>query len=195
MEDDFSKLKKEIKKCKDCEGVFGIKPNPVFRGNKNAKIFQISQAPSRNVHITGKCFNDASGKKLINEWYQIPSEDFYNEDNFYISAIGHCYPGKNPKGGDKKPPKHCADKWLKKEIDTINSKVIILIGKCSTEYFFPKRNFSDLIFNNQKINNKLTIVLPHPSPLNRKWFKDNPKFEGKRLPEIRKIIHETLSKD
>lgn len=192
MKKEFSNLIKEIKSCRDCKELFGFTPNPVFSGNKNAKILQISQAPSKNVHKTNKCFNDASGKKLRGEWYKISDEDFYNDDNFYISGVGHCYPGKDKKGGDKKPPIHCADKWLNKEIKFVNPKIIVLIGRHSANYFFPKRDFSELIFNNQKINNKLTIVLPHPSPLNRKWFKDHPDFEKKRLPEIRKIVHKVL---
>lgn len=92
----------------------------------------------------------------------------------------------------KKPPKYCADKWLRQEIKFVNCKIIILIGSYAAKYFFLKNNFSKLVFNNQEIGGKLTIVLPHPSPLNQKWFKDHPDFETKRLPEIRKIIHKIL---
>jgi len=192
MASNFVELVKEIKSCRECRSLFGFEPNPVVSGNQNAKILQISQAPSQNVHNTSKCFNDASGRKLRNGWYQIPDEDFYNGNNFYISAVGHCYPGKNPNEGDRKPPKKCADKWLKQEIKLVNSKIIVLIGHYSANYFFPNKDFSELIFNNQKIDDKLTIVLPHPSLLNQKWFKDHPDFETKRLPEIRKIIHDIL---
>ncbi|MFR0985782.1 MAG: uracil-DNA glycosylase family protein [Frisingicoccus sp.] len=52
---------------------------------------QISQAPSRTVHNTGKPFNDASGRRLRSEWYRISDETFYNPDNFYIVSIAHCY--------------------------------------------------------------------------------------------------------
>ena len=44
----------------------------------------------------------------------------------------------------------------------------------------------------QKVDSKITLILPHPSPLNRKWFKDHPDFETTRLLEIREIIHKTL---
>lgn len=192
MAEDFFELVENIKSCRDCRELFGFEPNPVFSGNENAKILQISQAPSQNVHKTNKCFNDASGKKLRKEWYKIPDEDFYNDDNFYISGIGHCYPGKCSNGGDKKPPIYCANKWLRQEIKFVKSKIIVLLGRYSASYFFPGKKFSELVFYNQEIDGKLTLVLPHPSPLNRKWFKDNPNFEKKRLPEIRKIIHEIL---
>lgn len=193
MINNFSELVSAIKSCRDCKKLFGFEPNPTFSGNRNAMILQISQAPSRNVHKTGRCFSDASGNKLRGEWYKISDEDFYNGNNFYISAISHCYPGKNPKGGDNKPPKHCADKWLRREIELVNCQIIILIGRCAADYFFHGKDFYGLISHNQKINDKLTIVLPHPSPLNRKWFKNHPEFEARRLPEIRKIIHNTLA--
>lgn len=72
---------------------------------------QISQAPSIRVQECGLPFYDASGKKLKEEWYQISEECFYDEDLFYITSIGHCYPGK-ASSGDKIPPyefKHCKE--------------------------------------------------------------------------------------
>ena len=192
METEFQDLIKGIKSCRDCKGLFGFEPNPIVQGSQTAKILQISQAPSKNVQKTSKCFTDASGKKLRREWYQISDEDFYNENNFYITSIGHCYPGKDKNGGDKKPPTHCADKWLQQEIKLVQSKLIILIGSYAANYFFPKEDFSKLIFEDHQIREKRTIILPHPSPLNQKWFKDHPNFQTTRLPQIRKCIQEVL---
>jgi len=41
-------------------------------------------------------------------------------------------------------------------------------------------------------NGKLTLVLPHPSPLNIKWFKEHPEFMDNRIIEIRKFIVKLL---
>ena len=57
---------------------------------------------------------------------------------------------------------------------------------------FPNEDFNKLIFKNNYINENLAIVLPHPSPLNIKWFKDHPEFMKKRIFEIREIINEVL---
>ena len=83
----FDELKKQIYDCRECENVFGFEPQPVVFGNQNAKIVQISQAPSANVHITGKPFTDQSGKKLKYEWYQISDDDFYNENNLDRKSV------------------------------------------------------------------------------------------------------------
>lgn len=90
------------------------------------------------------------------------------------------------------PPKICYDKWIKKELEYINNKIYIIIGAKSAKVFFSNENFNELIFKNNLINNKLAIVLPHPSPLNIKWFKDHPEFMNKRIFEIRNILKETL---
>ena len=125
-------------------------------------------------------------------WYNIDDVDFYNQNNFYITSLAHCYPGKDKNGNDRVPPKICYDTWLKKELELINNKIYIIIGAKAAKVFFPKELFNELVFKNNYINGKIAIVLPHPSPLNIKWFKDNPDFLEKRLLEIRKIIENTL---
>lgn len=189
----FDELKKQIYDCRICQTAFGFEPHPVVFGNQNSKIVQISQAPSASVHITRKPFTDQSGKKLKYEWYQISDKDFYNENNFYIAALAHCFPGKTKNGGDRLPPKVCYDKWLKKEISLINNDLYIIIGAKAANVFFPDEKYDELIFKDNVLNGKKALVLPHPSPLNIKWFKDNPEFNENRIYEIRKTIREVLN--
>ncbi len=191
----FEELKKEIQHCRICEERFGFEPHPVFWGNKHSKIVQISQAPSNNVHSSGKPFTDMSGKTLKYDWYQISDEDFYNEDNFFIGALAHCYPGKGKNGGDLLPPKCCFDKWVKKEVEIIDNEIYIIIGARAAKMFFPNENFEELVFKDNYLNNKLAIVLPHPSPLNRRWIKAHPEFLQKRIKDVQKIIHEIIKRN
>ena len=93
------------------------------------------------------------------------------------------------------PPKICYEKWVRKELEYINNEVYIIIGAKAAKVFFPNDKFNDLIFKDNYFNGKLTIVLPHPSPLNIKWFKDHPEFMRKRIFEVRRIINQTLQND
>lgn len=195
MEKELESLLNELKKCEICKEKFGFQPHPIFLGNVNSKIVQISQAPSATVHETLKPFTDQSGKKLKYEWYMISDEKFYNPDNFYIAALAHCYPGKDKNGNDRMPPKICYETWIKKELEYINNKLYIIIGAKSAKVFFPKEDFNSLIFKNNKLNGKLAIVLPHPSPLNIKWFKEHPEFMEKRILEIREILSKVLEEN
>lgn len=190
--DTLEKLQKEIQTCHDCKERFGYLPHPIAFGKKEAKIMQISQAPSKLVHETRLPFNDPSGKRLREQWYQISDEVFYDPMCFYITSIAHCYPGKAKNGGDHKPPKHCADKWLLKEMACVENEIYILIGRYAAHYFFPKEKFTEMIFKDHWLNGKPAFILPHPSPLNMRWFKMYPQFEAERMPMIAKVIKKTL---
>lgn len=186
-------LQNQILQCRSCQDVFGFEPNPIVLGNHKAKIMQISQAPSKSVHETGRPFNDVSGRRLRGEWYRISDEDFYNPDNFYIVSMAHCYPGKASGGGDRRPPKNCSKQWLLKEMELVDNEIYIIIGGIAAEFFFPHEKITSLAFENREINGKPAYILPHPSPLNMKWFKDYPQFMEERIPEIRKVVHKALN--
>lgn len=190
--DKFEKLKKEIENCKHCADKFEFEPHPIFWGKQNSKIVQISQAPSNNVHKSMKPFTDMSGKTLKYDWYQITDEQFYNTDNFFIGALAHCYPGKHKNGNDKQPPKCCWTKWIEKELQILNNEIYIIIGAKAAKMFFPNELYEELIFKDNVWNGKTTIVLPHPSPLNKKWIKDHPEFLEKRIFEIRNLIKKII---
>jgi len=164
-----------------------------FWGNENSKIVHISQAPSMSVIKNQRPFSDKSGERLRNVWYKISDEVFYNPDNFYFTAVGMYFPGKDKKGGDLKPSLEFAKEWLPKELTYLKPSLFLVIGRLAAEFFFPRQVFLDLVFSDQQINGKLALVLPHPSPLNVKWFKDNPMFEKERMPIIRKYIHQSLT--
>lgn len=188
----FETLREEIFSCRECEERFGFEPHPIVLGSEKSKIMHISQAPSKNVHQTRRPFDDASGKRLREEWYHISDEVFYNPKNFYFTSIAHCYPGKSPNGGDRLPPLSCARKWLHREMEIVDNKLFLLVGKKAADFFFPKQNFTELVFTNHELEGKPVYILPHPSPLNVKWFMDNPAFLEKRVFEVEEKIHEVL---
>lgn len=191
-EKELTALQEQIAECRLCRELFGFEPHPIIQGKWNSKIMQISQAPSKTVHETGKPFHDASGRKLRGEWYCIPDEDFYNPDNFYIVSMAHCYPGKAPGTGDRRPPKDCSGRWLLKEMELVENEIYILIGKYAAEFFFPGEKITTLAFEDRQINGKPAYILPHPSPLNVKWFMDYPEFTEKRIIKIREEVHRVL---
>lgn len=188
----FDELRREILACRDCEERFGFEPHPIVFGNQAAGIMQISQAPSKSVHMTLRPFNDLSGQKLRGEWYRISDDVFYDPDNFYITSIAHCYPGKAAGGGDRPPPVYCAKKWLMREVRQVDCRLVLLVGGKATGFFFPGRDFASLVLEDQMVFGKRALVLPHPSPLNSKWLKDHPDFERWRLPIIREAVREAL---
>lgn len=189
---DLETLKAELRECRDCRDIFGFDPRPVCMGNASARIMQVSQAPSVHVHETGRSFNDASGRRLRERWYDITDEIFYDPDVFYITSVGHCYPGRSKHKGDNPPPRPCAEKWLRREIPLVDNDIYILVGKAASDFFFPGSDFTRLVFDDHEVHGKRTYVIPHPSPLNVRWFKEHPEFEEERVLDVRKAVHDVI---
>lgn len=192
MPEPLEQLKEELLACRLCADRFGFEPRPVFQGSTVAPILQVSQAPSLTVSRTGRPFDDASGRRLRGEWYQITDQVFYDPEKFYIASVGRCYPGRAPGGGDRLPPKVCAQTWLVRELPLVDFRLMILIGGAAAQFFFPGRDITSLVFQDHEILGRPAFVLPHPSPLNIKWFRDHPAFFEQRLPQIRQAVHGAL---
>lgn len=187
---ELEKLQAQLRACRHCEGM--LEPRPVVHGNPGAPILQVSQAPGKKVHETGIPFNDVSGRRLRQDWYQISDAQFYDPDLFYITSMGHCYPGKG-KTGDKKPPRCCFDMWTRREIELKpGTRMMLVIGREAASRLFPKREFTELVFQDQEYDGIPCYVLPHPSPLNVRWFRMHPEFETQRMPVIREKLHQVL---
>ncbi len=188
----IQQLHKELKECRLCRDIFEHEPRPRVWGKAGAPVMLIGQAPSRKVYETGIPFNDQSGKKL-RSWLGLSEEQFWNQEYLYITSMAQCFPGKAAKGGgDIKPPAICSKTWMPRIMSELHPELYLLIGSYAANYFFPKTKLTDLVFKEQSINNKPAFVLPHPSPLNRKWFKDYPAFEELKVEEIRQTVHAML---
>jgi len=94
--------------------------------------------------------------------------------------------------GDKKPSYKMAEKWLRRELLYLNPELYLIVGGVSANFFFPNRKLTNLVFADIKVNGKPAFVLPHPSPINIKWLKDNPDFEKRQIKFIRNKIYGVL---
>ncbi|EMR02185.1 uracil-DNA glycosylase, family 4 [Cesiribacter andamanensis AMV16] len=164
-------------------------------GRAEAPIMLIGQAPSRTVHQTRRPFNDASGKKL-RRWLGVNEDTFWNQSLFYIGAVGRCYPGSTGKkgGGDRPPSPICAPLYLDKEVVLLQPELYLMVGGHSARHFFGNKRLNELVFEDLRYKGMPAFVLPHPSPLNMKWFKDHPHFEEVVLPSLQAAVQAALSK-
>lgn len=103
-------------------------------------------------------------------------------------------PDKAKGSGDLRPPKQCAELYLRRELELVQPQRIILIGSYAAQWLYPELALEELIFHTQSFRGIPVFTLPHPSPLNRKWLKDHPDFEQRRMPEIRAQIHAVIRK-
>lgn len=170
-----------MKACKRCPEMIG----PVIAGKPGLSgIIIVGQAPGPREGEIGRPFGWTAGKQLFKWFAEIGVEEEHFREHVYIAAVGRCFPGKNPKGGDRVPNKQeiaqCAP-WLEAEISIIQPQLLIPIGKLAISQYLPVAKLTDVIgqqFRQSVAGREVDIIpLPHPSGLST-WHRGEP---GKTL--------------
>ena len=101
-----------------------------------------------------------------------------------MSAVCRCFPGKNPKGGDRVPDKieiETCSQWLNREIALLQPRLIIPVGKLAISQYLPVNKLVDVIGQSFSLSIQGVVVdvlpLPHPSGAST-WHRMSP---GKEL--------------
>ena len=161
---------------------------PIFQVSPKAQILIIGQAPGKKVEESLIPFNDKSGEKLV-QWMGIDRDTFYSE-KIAILPMDFYYPGKG-KTGDLPPRSFIAKEYHKDILELMpDIKLTILIGSYSMKYYLGKGMKENLTATVRSYKEYLPKYFPivHPSPLNFRWQKANPWFEGEVVPVLREMV-------
>ena len=186
----LNSLLNEIRACRLCEASLPLGPRPVLRASTSAKLLIVGQAPGTRVHASGIPWDDASGKRL-REWLQMDEATFYDERLVAVVPMGFCYPGR--KGdGDAPPRPECSATWHPHLLPLLkNIELTLLVGRYAQSYFLGS---TDVTANVRAWREHLPkLPLPHPSPRNIAWFKQNPWFDAEVLPTLRRRVKKLIS--
>jgi uracil-DNA glycosylase len=188
----LKQLLSEVRACRTCEAQLPLGPRPVLRASNTARILIIGQAPGTRVHQTGIPWDDPSGERL-RDWMQIDRDLFYDEQHIAIIPMGFCYPGKG-KSGDLPPRPECAPQWHERLLAEMPAlRLTVLIGQYAQKYYLEtgRRSLAETVQDWQACLPE-HFPLPHPSPRNIRWFRNNPWFESGVLPAFRRHIRRAL---
>ena len=166
---------------------------PIFQVSPKAQILIIGQAPGKKVEESLIPFNDKSGEKLV-QWMGIDRDTFYSEE-IAILPMDFYYPGKG-KTGDLPPRSFIAKEYHKDILDLMpDIKLTILIGSYSMKYYLGKGMKENLTETVRRYKEYLPKYFPivHPSPLNFRWQKANPWFEGEIVPVLRDMVGKIIA--
>ena len=101
-----------------------------------------------------------------------------------MSAVCRCFPGKNPKGGDRVPSKEEVERcsqWLGDEISLLKPKLVIPVGKLAISQYLQCAKLVEVIGQKFEVDVEGASVdmipLPHPSGAST-WHRMSP---GKEL--------------
>ncbi|MDP6303665.1 MAG: uracil-DNA glycosylase [Candidatus Nitrosopelagicus sp.] len=117
--DSVAKNVRECKKCELCETRIMAVPG---KGNFDADVIFVGEAPGKNEDIHGEPFVGAAGKRLD----MILEDTGINREDVYITNIVKCRPPKN-RVPSKKEEESC-NEFINQEIEIINPKIICVMG-------------------------------------------------------------------
>ena len=188
------KIFDEIMSDKENEKFTKAGIEPLFSAPENARVMIVGQAPGIKAQEAGKYWFDKSGDRL-REWMGVDEKTFYESDIFAIVPMDFYYPGKG-KTGDLPPRSFIAKEYHKDILELMpDIKLTILIGSYSMKYYLGKGMKENLTETVRSYKEYLPKYFPivHPSPLNFRWQKANPWFEGEVVPVLRDKVHKILA--
>ncbi|MGO3740532.1 MAG: uracil-DNA glycosylase family protein [Marinomonas foliarum] len=95
------------------------------------------------------------------------------------------------KSGDLPPLPECAIKWREAVLSQLKHiELTIVLGAYAQTYHLGKSgNVTEQVRQWQYWMEQDKLVLPHPSPRNNRWLKQNPWFEAEVLPELKSRVN------
>ena len=171
----------KLRACRRCPKMIG----PVVTCTPSlSRILMVGQAPGEREGQFGRPFAWTAGKTLFGWYRQIGIDEAEFRERVYMAAVCRCFPGKNPKGGDRVPDREevasCA-RWLDAEFELLQPELLIPVGKLAIEQYLPVKLLKDVIGRQHVIEvygrTVDVIPLPHPSGLST-WHRVEP---GKTL--------------
>lgn len=195
MSDSLEQLNRQIRACSLCltqQANFSGVVQPTFQIASSAKILIVGQAPGLRTLSSGKPFDDLSGIRL-RDWLGVTETQFYDPNLFAIVPMAFCYPGKGTQG-DLPPPLLCTNTWHVKLFNEMQTTALtIYLGKYACRYYLGANKLLTDHIKDFRSLLPTCIALPHPSPRNRFWLKQNPWFDTDLLPELRKVVAKVSS--
>lgn len=150
MEEDpeYIKLARETDICKKCTNVV------VGKGNLNADIMFIGEAPGRKEDEQGLPFVGASGKNLDNLLAKVG----LSLEDVYVANILKCRPPENRDPLQEEIEAHTP--WLIEQIKQIKPKVICSLGNYSTKFFLADGKVDEMskIKGITQVHGKVKII-------------------------------------
>ncbi len=182
----------QIRRCDLCQNL-PLGPRPILQFHPEAKILIAGQAPGRKTHEKNIPFDDASGERL-RDWLGVDKASFYNSKHFAILPMAFCFPGTG-KSGDLPPPPLCAETWREQLVSKLDVKLTLVIGQYALDWHLGDKQQKTLTATVEAWQDFWPEILPmpHPSPRNNRWLKQNPWFSGEVLPALRTKVAELLA--
>lgn len=145
-----------------------------------SRILLVGQAPGDKEPMLGRPFAWTAGKTLF-RWFEsaLGWDEETVRSRIYFAAVCRCFPGKNPKGGDRVPDEteiaNCSE-WLAQEVAILKPALILPVGKLAIGQFLEFDALVSVVGKKWPLtyhgHRTEVIPLPHPSGASTWHYKD-----------------------
>lgn len=164
-----------VSTCKKCELYHSREKGVPGEGPPDAEIMFIGEGPGFHENMQGRPFVGAAGDLLV----ELLREIGMKREQVFITNVVKCRP---PGNRDPLPEelKACSP-YLEKQLQIINPKVIVTLGRYSMARFMPNAKISEVHGQPIKVKGMLVVPFFHPAA-------------ALHRPSLRPVVEEDFSK-
>lgn len=154
---ELKQVAQEVAGCTKCKLYHSRKLAVAGEGPENAAIMFIGEGPGFHENEQGRPFVGAAGK-LLDELLENIN---LKRNQVFITNIVKCRP---PGNRDPEPDEiQACNDYLERQIQAINPKVIVTLGRYSMGKFLPNAKISLIHGQAMHIKGRLVVAMYHPA--------------------------------
>lgn len=170
-------IAREIAACQNCPLYKGRTRTVPGAGPVNADIMFVGEAPGFHEDQQGVPFVGASGKYLE----QLLEQVGLSRREVFISNVVKCRPPGNR--DPLRPELDACESYLNRQIEVINPKVIITLGRFSMAKYFPNGRISKIHGQPKRADGRLYYPMFHPAAILR-----NPRLRPEMEADMHRVV-------
>lgn len=157
VEDVLEEVAAEVRVCTKCALCQNTKNAVPGEGSPHAEVLFIGEAPGYHEDRQGRPFIGPAGQ-FLNELLGAVGLD--RSTVFITNVVKH----RPPDNRDPLPDEiaACSD-YLTRQIDALNPKVIVTLGRFSMARFFPGAKISAIHGQAKKVDGRVVVAMYHPA--------------------------------
>lgn len=179
METTLGELHQLIKRCPNCDLAETRTQAVPGEGPDNADIMFVGEGPGYYEDKSGRPFVGNAGKFLD----ELLGHAGLSRPEVYITNVVKCRPPQNR--DPLKDEIEACDSWLQRQLELINPRVIVTLGRISMGKFFAGESISKIHGQPRTLDGRTIVPMFHPAAaLHQERFRSLIVEDFKHLPDI-----------
>ena len=176
---ELKKIADAVSDCKKCDLCHSRNKGVPGEGPPNAEIMFIGEGPGFHENMQGRPFVGAAGDLLV----ELLGAIGMKREQVFITNVVKCRP---PGNRDPQPEElQACNPYLEKQLQIINPKVIVTLGRFSMARFIPQAKISEIHGQPVKVKGMLVVPFFHPAAaLHRPSLRPAVEQDFAKLPEL-----------